>query len=466
MNNPNATHQEGYFYPPHAAPLKGNESFLYTAWKLMRNPIEGFGPLSYSQPIASIKAMGLQMHVIADPKGMHQVLTKFAKNFTKAPLDARILGPATKEGLLSVHGQQWRRQRRAVAPMFAHRHMSDLAPLITEVIRSFKIKIDRHPDVELNVAMADLTFDVLAKSLLGDPAGLDRDRLKVATRRVVTSAGTLRPDDLIPLPRGTPRPIGFKGWRALRLLKRAAHDLLKKRAKEPGDDLVGLLTSAVDPKTGDPLSPTEQRDNLIGFFIAGHETTALTLTWALYLVGMHEPTAKRIRKEVFDVVGEGDILYEHIADLIFTRAVIDETMRLFPPAPIMNRECVEPCKVLGRQMNVGDILLLTPYVMHRTERLWDNPLAFDPDRFIRNPDLRAKSAPFMPFGAGPRICVGAAFAIMEAVMAMGTLVRDYDIQIPSDCYPRPLMTVTLRPEGGVPARMVGYKRGLAGSNLQ
>ena len=420
----------------------------------MRNPIEGFGPLAYTQPIVSVKTMGVQMHVIADPEGMQQVLTKHAKNFTKSPIDARILGPATKEGLLSVHGEQWRRQRRAVAPMFAQRHMSDLAPMITEAINDFKAKIDRNPDVELNVAMADLTFDVLAKSLLGNPEGLDRDRLKVATRRVVTSAGTLRPDDMLPLPRGVPRPIGLRGMRALKLLKQAADDLLAMRAETPGDDLVGLLTSAIDPKTGKPLSKIERRDNLIGFFIAGHETTALTLTWALYLVGMHKPTAEHIREEVLKHAGEDDISYEAMGKLTFTRAVIDETMRLFPPAPIMNRECVEPCEVLGRQMKIGDILLLTPYVMHRTERLWDNPHAFDPDRFIREPELKVKGAPYMPFGAGPRICVGAAFAIMEAVMALGTLVRDYDIQVPDDCYPRPLMTVTLRPEGGVPARMV------------
>ena len=419
----------------------------------MRNPIEGFGPLAYSQPIVSLKTMGVQMHVIADPDGMQQVLTKHANNFTKSRIDERILGSATKEGLLSVHGQQWRRQRRAVAPLFAHRHMSDLAPHITEVINSFKEKLDQDPDVELNVAMADLTFDVLAKSLLGDPAGLDRDRLKVATRRVVTSAGTLRPDDLLPLPRGVPRPVGLKGRRALKLLKQTADELLAARDKAPSDDLVGLLTSAVDPKTGQSLSEEERRDNLIGFFIAGHETTALTLTWALYLVGMHRPTAQKIRQEVIDVAGDDDVLYEHIDKLVFTRAVIDETMRLFPPAPIMNRECVEPCEVLGRKMNIGDHLLLTPYVMHRTERLWDNPHAFDPDRFIRQSELKAKGAPYMPFGAGPRICVGMAFAIMEAVMALGTLVRDYDIQIPEDCYPRPLMTVTLRPEGGVPARM-------------
>ena len=445
----------GYFYPPHAQPLKGDEGFVYSTWKFLRNPIEGFGPMAYNQPIVSVPNFGKKLHVITDPEGMMQVLAQEAKKFTKTAIDARILGPATKEGLLSVHGDQWKRQRRAVAPMFAKRHMADLAPMITDVLNAFKTKLDREPSLDLNAGMAELTFDVLAKALLGDPQGLDGERLKYATRNAVTSAGTLRPDDLIPWPRWVPRPISPKGSRALKKLKTAADDLLDSRdVNDPGDDLVGLLISAIDPKTGQKLSRRERRDNLIGFFIAGHETTALTLTWALYLVGMHGPTAERIRAEVTDICGQGDIAYDDIDRLSFTRAVLDETMRLYPPAPMLNRECHEETEIHGRKIEVGDTFLLCNYVMHRTERLWENPNAFDPDRFMRQPELKAKGAPYMPFGAGPRICVGMAFAVMEAVMALGTLVRDYDIDIPDDCFPRPLMTVTLRPEGGVPARMV------------
>ena len=445
----------GYFYPPHAQPLKGDEGFVYSTWKFLRNPIEGFGPMAYNQPIVSVPNFGKKLHVITDPEGMMQVLAQEAKKFTKTAIDARILGPATKEGLLSVHGDQWKRQRRAVAPMFAKRHMADLAPMITDVLNAFKTKLDREPSLDLNAGMAELTFDVLAKALLGDPQGLDGERLKYATRNAVTSAGTLRPDDLIPWPRWVPRPISPKGSRALKKLKAAADDLLDSRdVNDPGDDLVGLLISAIDPKTGQKLSRRERRDNLIGFFIAGHETTALTLTWALYLVGMHGPTAERIRAEVTDICGQGDIAYDDIDRLSFTRAVLDETMRLYPPAPMLNRECHEETEIHGRKIEVGDTFLLCNYVMHRTERLWENPNAFDPDRFMRQPELKAKGAPYMPFGAGPRICVGMAFAVMEAVMALGTLVRDYDIDIPDDCFPRPLMTVTLRPEGGVPARMV------------
>lgn len=447
-------HMSELFIPPHAKPLKGDEGLIYATWKFMRNPIEGFGPLSYRQGITSVKQMGVQMHVITDPVGMNDVLVKNAAKFTKTPIDERILGPATGQGLLSVHGEQWKTQRRIVAPIFRPRYIENLAPLVTDVIADFKSRLGSSSGVELGRAMADLTFDVLAKALLGDPQGLDRDRLKSATRRVVTSAGTLRPDDMLPLPRGVPRPIGPRGYLALKALKKAADELIARRKGKDIDDLVGLLVNAVDPKAGQPLSEEEQRDNLIGFFIAGHETTALTLTWALYLVGRVPDVQERLRAEAENVFGNTEEpRYEHLKALELSRAVIDETMRLFPPAPIMNRECHDACEVLGRQINPGDILLLCPYVMHRKESLWENPLAFDPNRFMRDPNLRGKAAPFMPFGAGPRVCVGASFAIMEAVMALSSLVRDYNIIVGDDVYPRPFMTVTLRPEGGVKARM-------------
>jgi len=373
---------DGRFIPPHAPPLKGDEKFWNFTWKFMKNPLEGFGPLAYGQPIVSLKTKLVTMHVVSDPNCMNEVLLKHNDCFRKAPLNQRILKSATKEGLLSAHDQQWRRQRRGVAPMFRHRHMADLAPMITDVINEFKQKLDAgQGQIELNASMSDLTFDVLAKSLLGNPEGLDRDRLQVATRRVVTSAGTLRPDDLVPFPDWVPRFMGPAGYRALRLLKKASKKLLASRDPEnPGDDLVGLLLSSRDPKSGEGLSEREKVDNLIGFFIAGHETAALTLCWALYLVGMHKPTEERVVAEVRDVVGDGDITYDHIDKLPFTRAVLDETMRLFPPAPLLSRICIQETVIGERDIGIGDVMVLATYVMHRSERLWDDPLVFDPDR--------------------------------------------------------------------------------------
>ena len=439
--------QSSKFIPPFAPPLTGEESFARSTLKFLKNPLEGFGPLAYRQPIVSLPTFGYKTHVISDPEGMLDVLGRHSDKFSKAPIDARILSAATKEGLLSVNGEKWKRQRRGVAPIFRPRHMASLAPIITGVIRDFKMQLSEKPETELNSAMADITFDVLSKALLGDPQGIDGDKLRQATRKVVTSAGTLRPDDLLPLPRWMPRPILPSGMRALRRLKSAADTLLDSRDPDnPGEDLVGLLISATDPHTGEALSRRERRDNLIGFFIAGHETTALTLTWSIYLCAKQPNTAARIRREVEDIAGQGPVEYDHIENLKFTRAVIDETLRLFPPAPLLTRQCQAEVEILGRQMMPRDILILNNYIMHRAERLWENPAEFDPDRFLNNPKLKSKGAAFMPFGAGPRICVGAAFATMEAVMVLASLMRDFKVSVAPDCYPKPVMTVTLRPE--------------------
>jgi len=441
------------FIPPSAPRLTGKESYAKATWAFMRNPLEGFGPLAYSQPIVSVKTLGTTIHTVADPDGMNEVLKTQVKDFRKSPLNDRIMKPATKEGLLVVHGEQWRRQRQGVAPMFAPRHMEALAPKVTEALEDFGAGIEAGDGtIELREAMADLTFDVLAKSVLGDPQGMDKDRLKQAMASAIDVVGTIRPSDLLALPSWVPRPIGPQGLRALKIIRDAADELLASRdPNNPGDDLVGLLVSTRDAKTGQGLSAREQRDNLIGFFIAGHETTALTLTWALYLIGNHSDMEKRIVDEVRGVAGDGAVDYEHIAKLPFTRAVIDETMRLYPPAPLMGREAVNDTEICGRKVAKGDIVLLATYVMHRTELLWDEPEYFDPDRFIKDPDLNRGKGKFMPFGAGPRVCVGAAFAVMEAVMALATLVRDYEITPKPGCRPKLKMKITLRPGGGIPA---------------
>ncbi|MBL4852871.1 MAG: cytochrome P450 [Robiginitomaculum sp.] len=440
------------YIPPFAPPLTGDEGIVKATWTFMKNPLEGFGPLCYRQPIVSVKALRTKIHTVTDPVGMNEVLKTKVADFRKSPLSDRIMKPATKEGLLVVHGEQWRRQRRGVSPMFAPRHMARLAPMVTEALDEFADNINAVIEagggrIELREAMADLTFDILAKSVLGNPKGMEKGKLKQAMAVALDVAGTIRPSDLLTLPNWMPRPIGPRGLRALKTIRDAADALLAQRDPDnPGDDLVGLLVSTHDPKTGQGLSVREQRDNLIGFFIAGHETTALTLTWALYLIGNHKQTEARIVEEVRAVAGDGPVQYEHIEKLTFTRAVIDETMRLYPPAPMMGREAVNDTQICGRDIAKGDIVLLATYVMHRTPRLWDKPNVFDPDRFLRDPELNRGKGKFMPFGAGPRVCVGAAFAVMEAVMALATLVRDYEIKPNPNCHPKLKMKITLRPD--------------------
>lgn len=240
---------------------------------------------------------------------------------------------------------------------------------------------------------------------------------------------------MIPLPRHIPRLIDLKAKRAIKRMKHAADDLLDHAATAPQTetpelksqeaksaqenipvpfDLVSLIAHSVDPASGQTLTREEQRDNLIGFFIAGHETTALTLTWALYLISQRPRYQELMREELDKVSSQSSLLnsgynaltYNDLGALPYTRAVLDATLRLYPPAPLFNRECQKPCVVLGRQINKGDHILIVPYIMHRKDAYWEDPMAFKPERFLDNPALKAKGAAFMPFGAGPRICIG------------------------------------------------------------
>ncbi len=419
----------------------------------MRNPIEGFGPRAYSQDITTANSLGVRLHVITAPELMHDVLSRQAEKFPKAPIDGRIFSTAMKEGLLSVEGGQWKRQRRVLAPIFRPALLSAMAPMITQSIEAFTSRIGQGAQVELREAMSDLTFDVLAKALLGNAEGVERASLHKAMQRGLDSVGTIRPDDLLPLPKGTPRPISPAGYLAIRRVKKAADTLIAQRKRHPQDDLVGLLTGATDPHSGKPLSAREQRDNLTGFFIAGHETTALTLCWALYLLGRVPTIQERVLSEVKAAYPGGAIPHDCLSNLPLTRAVIDETQRLFPPAALMGRQCAQDTQIGGRDIVKGDILTLAIYVMHRREAFWSKPKLFDPDRFLENPSLNAKGSAFMPFGGGPRICVAAGFARMEAMMALATIIRDFKVEVADNVYPRPKLTVTLRPEGGIPARL-------------
>jgi cytochrome P450 len=238
--------------------------------------------------------------------------------------------------------------------------------------------------------------------------------------------------------------------------KAADQLLLERKDQKEVDDLVGLLSHSVDPKTKRALTLTEQRDNLIGFFIVGHETSALALTWALYLIGSHPKTQQRILDEIRDVLGDEDIKFEYISQLKFVNAVLNEALRLFPPIPILGREAIGDTQVLDTVIRKDEIVVIPLYVMHRSSVYWDNPNSFDPDRFLREPKLERNALQFKPFGDGPRVCIGASLAIIEAVMAIVTIVRKFEIQI--DCENiKPQVTASLRPSGNIKASFIERK---------
>ena len=256
--------------------------------------------------------------------------------------------------------------------------------------------------------------------------------------------------DVIGAPAWVPRPGRLFSGASLRAMKSAANGAIagrKMRPKTGVPDLLDLLLAAEDPTTKRQMSTDELRDNLLTFIVAGHETTALTLAWALYLCA-HDPAVQdAARSEAQGVLGSRPAEAGDLPALPLMRRIVDEALRLYPPAAFLARTAMEPDSLCGREVRVGDTVILPIYALHRNALLWDNPDGFNPDRFADPKSIDRFS--YLPFGDGPRICIGASFALQEAVIILATLLARFRFTAIPGRAPKPVMILTLRPEGGV-----------------
>jgi cytochrome P450 len=233
------------------------------------------------------------------------------------------------------------------------------------------------------------------------------------------------------------------------------HSILARRRTVglEGEDLMARLAAAKDPETGMPMSDEQIVDNMLTFLAAGHETTAKALAWTLYLIARDDTWQTRIREEVIANVGSEPIRHEHLDRLPLTRQVVKEGMRLYPPAPVMSRISTKAVKLGDRWVDPGTNFVIPIYAIHRHKKLWDNPDLFDPSRFSPEREKAHARAQFMPFGFGPRLCIGMAFAMMEAQAILAELVRKARFEWDGTHAPEPLSRVTLKPKGGMPLRV-------------
>jgi cytochrome P450 len=225
------------------------------------------------------------------------------------------------------------------------------------------------------------------------------------------------------------------------------------RREDVPRDLLTLLLEAADPETGQGLSDLEVRANIVTFIGAGHETTANALTWSLYLLSQAPGVRERVEAEVDAVAGDGPLDPEDVGRLLFTRAVIDEAVRLYPPVPFMSRAAIREDRIGSLKIPARSVVAIVPWVLHRHRRLWDGPDAFDPDRFLPERRGAIDRFAYLPFGVGPRVCIGASFSLQEAVIVLAAIVRSARLDLSDGHEVTPLHRITLRPEGGLPMRL-------------
>lgn len=416
-----------------------------------RNVLELIPELATHVPIVSGRT-GKRWHMVMDPEANRRVLRDAVEDYPKSDVTKMILRPAIGDSLFVAEGAHWHWQRRVAAPVFSHRNIANLAPVMTAAAERASERIGAAAGRAANLfdEMVAATFEVIADVTLSGGDAFDRSVVHGAINAYIADTAKVSLLDVIGAPSWIPRIGRLFATQAMRDMKRVADQAIEARRESgPHDvpDLLDLLLEGEDTKTGRRMSTEELRDNLLTFIVAGHETTALTLAWSLYLCAFDQGVQDRARAEAQAVLGPRAATAADVPHLPYIRQVIDETLRMYPPAAFLSRTAQKADTLCGRAVHPGDTVMLPIYALHRNHLLWRDPERFDPDRFA-DPKAIDRFA-YLPFGDGPRICIGASFAVQEAVIILASLLARFRFARVPGRDPKPVLILTLRPEGGV-----------------
>lgn len=460
------------FVPPYPPRPDKPRGALSTILALRRNPLEFWGQAHFERPILigrSILGLRAAAH---DPAAVRRVFLDNAANYRKDALQLKILSPGFGNGLVTAEGAAWRLQRRVLAPLFSPRQVAEFVPAMQRVAARTVERLAARRDgavAEVGEVMSRLALDVLEETLFSQGIGREPSEFQRAVNAYFDSFGRLDPLDLIGAPDFLPRIGRMRGRATLKFFDSVVDAIIEQRKRliasgaPPPRDLLTLLLAARDPETGSGLPEADIRANIVTFISAGYETTANALTWALYLLSQAPDWRDRAEREA-------DAAFDPARPETFgacetLRAVLDEALRLYPPAAVLSREAIADDEILGVAIPAGTVVSISPYVLHRRPNLWINPDAFDPSRFLGAARASIDRFAYIPFGAGPRVCIGATFSLQEAVVTLANLLRAFRFKLVEGHPVEPRQRVTLRPRAGMkmhiwrrtPAKTIGAK---------
>jgi cytochrome P450 len=440
---------------PAPIPRRGRLSLLQFLGTLQDNMIDVFTEDAYEQDIVQRKVLGRDLFIINDPALIKYVLLDNVANYEKTEIVRRILEPGLGKGLITLEKDTWRAHRRTMAPSFDHRSIAAYTSIMTtatEEMLSEWAQLGHGGSVDVEHAMMEVTLHIISRTMfssdsnsivriMGGAAGLYQSRV--------------RPNllDLFNVPNW------LAGRRRARLAKQTFAEfdaiidrLIDERVRNPGSspkDLLARLIAARDEQTGGGMSAQEVRDHVITIFMAGHETTAMAMTWTLYLLSQHPAVEAKLHAELDAVLGGRVATSEDVAKLKYTRMVVEESMRIYPPVPSMEREALADDTLGGRRVPKGSTVMISPWVLHRHKKLWQNPGRFDPERFSAENSAGRVRFSYLPFGGGQRICIGAAFATTEAMVLLATVAQRFQLRLAPGHKVEPQGLITLRARHGM-----------------
>jgi cytochrome P450 len=435
--------------PPAPPRAPDNMGALDRAAAMRRSAIETWGQKAYEDDIIKGRFFGHASFIVNDPDAIRHVLVDNTENYTRTPVTFRVLRPMLGDGLLLAEGRAWRHQRRTLAPAFTPRAVTTLVPhmrsAIDETVADLQSKASE--PVDLRETMQRMTLEIAGRTMFSYGMARHGKALRDFVMEYARTHARPRFFDLL-LPRGWPTPQDVPRYFFRRRWTRFVAMLIAERRAEgkaegaPPRDLFELMLAARDPETGDAFSDDQLCDQVATMILAGHETTATALFWALYLLTLDPATQEQVASEARTAMTAGTL---ELDQLPFTRAVIDETMRLYPSAFLIARAARGADTVGGMAVAKGDVMLIAPWLLHRHEKLWSDPNAFMPQRFMPGSPPPDRFA-YLPFGVGPRICIGAHFAIVEATLALATIIGHFRVTLPEKEPVLPVGVVTTQPD--------------------
>ncbi len=448
------------FIPPAPVPRSRDRipSLLEVLRTVYRNPLELWGAPSYEERWIHTRFFNERALIVNDPDLIRHVLVDNAANYRMATVRQLVLRPILRDGLLTAEGDIWKRSRKAMAPVFTPRHIGKFAATMLNSTEDYAAECEqaaRSGEVrDIARDMTELTFDIISKTLFSGDVVAASDDFAGDVERLLATMGRVDPLDLLKAPHWLPRFTRIRGRRVMGIFRGIVEGTMQKRrasiAAGAGvpDDFLTLLLKQERPGG---LSSEEIKDNIITFIGAGHETTARGLGWTLYCLA-NAPEERTIVEEEIDALfaGKPPPPESWLEALPKTRAAFEEAMRLYPPAPSINRAAIEDDRYGEVEIKRGTTVLVMPWTLHRHRLLWDQPEAFIPSRFWPENRDRIDRFQYLPFGAGPRICIGATFALQEAVIALAVLMRRFRFDCTADCKPWPVQKLTTQPQGGLP----------------
>ena len=419
---------------------------------------------SYQTGVIVRRFRGRTAVVVNQPEAVRRVLVTNSSNYRKGRDAVALLAPLMGNGLLTSDGEDWRRQRRTALPAFHRKSLLGLVPLMSRATAETLVRWEAMGDgatIDVSREMRRLSFTIFGRTMLSDDLGDEIDSIDAIFTRCLESVGsrTLTTNvarRIMGLPaRWAAALAALVAQSEVRPLDGYADGIVaRRRARGPlSDDLLSLLMRAQQGGDGSDPMVQDLRDQIATFLFTGHETTAGALTWTCYLIDLHSWCEDRLRAEVDSVLAGRAPTADDVSRLTYTRMVIEESLRLYPPAQTMNREALDDDEIGGVAIPKAANVFVSPWLIHRNRTLWPDAEYFDPERFAPGGSAGRHGFAYMPFSEGPRRCIGSGFALIEAVIVLAMVVQRFRLRLKRGHRVMPQAQLSLRPRNGMPMRL-------------